>query len=172
MPESPTSGQAIVCTACGARLKPDANFCTTCGAAVGAAPGVSPQAASTRPAATGQSRQRRPWPWVIVAGIVVAVGLLAVVALTRPQPATTVPAAGQPAAIAPQQDLPYPDVPRISPVDAKAQLDSGQAVIVDVRGDAYYQAAHVDGAVSIPLTQIEKGQHDLPKDAEIILYCT
>jgi hypothetical protein len=109
---------------------------------------------------------------VIVAGVVVVVGLLAVVALSRPKPATTRPAASQSAAIAPQQDIPYPDVPRISPVDAKAQLDSGQAVVVDVRGDPYYQAAHVAGAVSIPLTQIEAGQHELPKNAEIVLYCT
>jgi hypothetical protein len=108
----------------------------------------------------------------MVAAIALALGLLGVLALDRPEPTVTAPAADGPAVAAPQQDVPYPTVPRISPTDAKARLDAGQAVIVDVRGDPYYQTAHADGAMSIPLLQIEAGQHELPKNAEILLYCT
>jgi 3-mercaptopyruvate sulfurtransferase SseA len=109
---------------------------------------------------------------VIVAGVVAIIGLLTVLAFTRLAPVTTFPAEGQPAVVAPQQDIPYPDVPRISPADTKAKLDSGLAVVVDVRAAQYYQAAHIDGALSIPLGQLEAGQHQLPKNAEIITYCT
>jgi 3-mercaptopyruvate sulfurtransferase SseA len=103
---------------------------------------------------------------------VAVVGLLAVLALIRQEPAATPTVAGGPPVVAPQQDIPYPKVPRISPADAKARLDSGQAVVVDVRATQYYQAAHIDGALSIPLSQLEAGQHELPKNAEIITYCT
>ena len=174
MSDSPSSGQARICTSCGALLKPDANFCTACGAAVGSTRPISAPSASGPSNASSQAPRRgSPWPWVIAVGVVAVIGLVAVLVLSRGEPATAVPAPSQPAAVtAPQQDIPYPDVPRISPADAKAQLDSGQAVIVDVRGAQYYQAAHIDGAVSIPLDQIEAGQHDLPKNAEIITYCT
>ena len=66
------------------------------------------------------------------------------------------------------------EVPRISVEDAKAALDSGQAVIVDVRSAQSYAASHVAGAVSIPLTNIDSEVNNLPldKDRWIITYCT
>jgi rhodanese-related sulfurtransferase len=47
------------------------------------------------------------------------------------------------------------DVPRISVQDAKTALDSGQAVIVDVRSTEAYMNRHVTGTVSIPLDRFE-----------------
>jgi predicted sulfurtransferase len=82
------------------------------------------------------------------------------------------------ACTASQNDLNIPrtedDVPRISVQDAKAALDSRQAVIVDVRSAQSYTASHVAGAVSIPLTNIESGVNNLSlqKDQWIITYCT
>src|SRR5512141_1074651 len=47
------------------------------------------------------------------------------------------------------------DVPRISPEQAKAALESGAAIIVDVRSKEAYNAEHIAGSISIPLTEIE-----------------
>ena len=66
------------------------------------------------------------------------------------------------------------EVPRVTVEEAKAAFDSGEAIIVDVRSQAAYEASHVDGALSIPLNEFETniGGIDLPKDRQIITYCT
>ena len=172
MSDSPSPGPAQSCSKCGAQLKPDASFCTACGAAVTAAQpiGVTPTTGTPQPAKS-QPRGSSPRLWLIIGGAVLIIGLLAALLLNRQEPVTTLsPATEPPASV--QQDIPYPDVPRVSPIDAKARQDTGQAVVVDVRDAEYYQAAHVDGAVSIPLGEVEAGRHELPKNAEIITYCT
>jgi len=76
----------------------------------------------------------------------------------------------------PQGDIPQTeaDVPRISVEDAKAALDGGKAIIVDVRSAESYAAGHAAGAISIPLTGIEANPAGLSLDKEqwIITYCT
>jgi 3-mercaptopyruvate sulfurtransferase SseA len=66
------------------------------------------------------------------------------------------------------------DVPRISVKEAKPALDSGKAIIVDVRSAESYAASHAVGAISIPLTEIEADPAGLGLDKEqwIITYCT
>jgi predicted sulfurtransferase len=66
------------------------------------------------------------------------------------------------------------EVPRVSVEDAKAALDSGEAVIVDVRSDAAYEASHVAGAINIQLGEFETNPAgiELEKDQWIITYCT
>ncbi len=65
-------------------------------------------------------------------------------------------------------------VPRISVKEAKAALDSGQAILVDVRSADSYKSAHAAGAISIPLENFENniGSLSLEKDEWIITYCT
>jgi len=65
-------------------------------------------------------------------------------------------------------------VPRVAVQDAKAALDSGQAVIVDVRSPDAYAAGHIAGAISISLGEIESnpGGLALDKNEWIITYCT
>jgi len=65
-------------------------------------------------------------------------------------------------------------VPRVTVEDAKAALDSGEAVIVDVRGPDFFADGHAAGAISIPLGLIESNASglDLDKDQWIITYCT
>jgi 3-mercaptopyruvate sulfurtransferase SseA len=65
-------------------------------------------------------------------------------------------------------------VPRINVQDAKAALDSGQAIIVDVRSVDSYKAGHAVGAKSIPLENFENniGGLSLDKNQWIITYCT
>lgn len=58
--------------------------------------------------------------------------------------------------------------------EAKAALDSGEAVIVDVRSDAAFAVSHVAGAMNIQLGEFETQPTDLnlEKDRWIITYCT
>lgn len=66
------------------------------------------------------------------------------------------------------------DVPRISVSEAKAALDAGSAILVDVRSVESYTASHAAGAMSIPLALIETSVNDLSleKNQWIITYCT
>lgn len=65
-------------------------------------------------------------------------------------------------------------VPRIKPQDAKAALDSGQAILIDVRSVEAYAERHAAGAKSIPLDNFELNidKLSLEKDQWIITYCT
>jgi hypothetical protein len=66
------------------------------------------------------------------------------------------------------------EVPRV-PLDiAKAAIDTGEAIVVDVRSAEAYQASHIPGAISIPLQDIEANPTGLKldKDQWIITYCT
>ena len=71
----------------------------------------------------------------------------------------------------PQTDA---EVPRVSVQDTLAALQSGEAVIVDVRSAESYAESHIAGAISIPLDviQTDPASLDLDKDQWIITYCT
>src|SRR5688500_3882340 len=83
---------------------------------------------------------------------------------TKPGPQTP------PAAQAPAN--PVAEAPRISVADAKKAIDSGKAVLVDVRSAAAYQQEHPKGAISLPTPEIAARMSELPKDKQIITYCT
>jgi 3-mercaptopyruvate sulfurtransferase SseA len=68
--------------------------------------------------------------------------------------------------------IPYPNVPRISLDETKSKLDSGQAVLVDVRSRNSYDQSHAVGAISIPEEEVGSHLNELPRDKEIVLYCT
>lgn len=75
-----------------------------------------------------------------------------------------------------QNDIPQTEaeVPRVSAGDAKAALDSGEAVIVDVRNAEAYAESHIAGAIFIPLGDFETNLASVPLDKNqwIITYCT
>jgi len=62
-------------------------------------------------------------------------------------------------------------VPRISLEAAKASLDAGTAVLVDVRTAAAYEQSHAVGAISMPSNEVETRYKELPADKQLILYC-
>jgi hypothetical protein len=66
------------------------------------------------------------------------------------------------------------EVPRVSLEDARAAIESGEAIVVDVRSDAAYAVSHIPGAINIPLGEIESNPTGLTLDKEtwIITYCT
>ena len=107
------------------------------------------------------------------------IGLLVLLTLTVSACSTTPPAAPtvmlEPAS-PPAEGLPQTEaqVPRVTVEEAKAALDNGTAVIVDVRILESFVAQHIQGALSIPLTGIEADPAGvkLDKDKWIITYCT
>jgi hypothetical protein len=166
MPEDLSNEFARYCVQCGAALRSNAQFCTACGAP---APGVSSTPA--RPAKATGSKLSRTW---LVAGAVV---LLAVVAAglvwfndwQQPAPSAAVAIPTAPVA---SQDIPYPNVARVSPENAHMSAMSGEAVIVDVRGQEFYDMGHARGAISLPLDQLPARFSELPKDKAVLFYCT
>ena len=60
----------------------------------------------------------------------------------------------------------------ISGNELLARLRAGEPlVVVDVRPVEEYQAAHVAGAVSIPLEELNQRLRELPRNREIVAYC-
>jgi DNA-binding transcriptional ArsR family regulator len=56
--------------------------------------------------------------------------------------------------------------------ELRARLKAGEPLLMlDVRPTEEYQAAHVVGAVSIPLEELEQRLRELPHDREIVAYC-
>ena len=54
----------------------------------------------------------------------------------------------------------------------RARLKTGEPLLMlDVRPAEEYQAAHLAGAVSIPLEELEQRLRELPRDREIVAYC-
>jgi rhodanese-related sulfurtransferase len=59
-------------------------------------------------------------------------------------------------------------------VDRRRLLErvrAGEVTVLDVRPAEEYRAAHIAGAVSVPLKELQKHLGGLPKDREIIAYC-
>jgi 3-mercaptopyruvate sulfurtransferase SseA len=83
----------------------------------------------------------------------------------------TEPVSTQPPANLPETDA---EVPRVPADQAKAAFDSGDAVIVDVRGADAYARSHITGALEVSLSAIQTDPASLPLDKNkwIITYCT
>lgn len=66
------------------------------------------------------------------------------------------------------------NVPRVSIEKARVAVESGTAIIVDVRSKQAYDASHVAGAINIQLGEFETNISGiaLDKDQWIITYCT
>ena len=87
--------------------------------------------------------------------------------------ANNAPAA--PSATAPQAPVPQPpadNVRRVTVDELKQLLAENKAVVIDVRGDAAYNAAHIKGSIMIPAAEIDKHANELPKDKLIVTYCS
>lgn len=51
------------------------------------------------------------------------------------------------------------------------RMDSGNVVIIDVRPHEEYEAGHIEGAMSMPIHELNKHLMDLPRDQQIVAYC-
>lgn len=68
--------------------------------------------------------------------------------------------------------IPFPSVPRISLADAKAAHELGNAIFMDVRGEPWYSNGHIQGAVSVPESEVEAFLDQFAPQDWIITYCT
>jgi rhodanese-related sulfurtransferase len=60
----------------------------------------------------------------------------------------------------------------IGKVDAfKEILDTGEAVVIDVREVAEYDEGHIPGAINIPLRTLAQNLDKIPADKPVITYC-
>ena len=69
-------------------------------------------------------------------------------------------------------DIPYPEIPRVSLAEARAAFESQGATFVDVRGSEFYAQAHIPGAVSLPESELSTRLGELDPFSWIITYCT
>jgi len=51
------------------------------------------------------------------------------------------------------------------------RVRAGEVTLLDVRPAEEYRAAHITGAVSVPLKELESRLASLPKDREVVAYC-
>lgn len=51
------------------------------------------------------------------------------------------------------------------------RVRSGEVTVLDVRPVEEYQAGHIPGARSIPISALQARLHEVPKDREIVAYC-
>jgi len=81
-------------------------------------------------------------------------------------------AAGGIAAQTPAPADPTAEAPRISVAEARKALDAGKAILVDVRSSMSYDQEHAKGSINLPLYDLPSRAAELPKDKQIITYCT
>jgi rhodanese-related sulfurtransferase len=63
------------------------------------------------------------------------------------------------------------EVDGIDSEELAARLERGDVVLVDVRPPEEYAAGHIEGAISVPLAELERRLGELPGDREVIAYC-
>lgn len=59
----------------------------------------------------------------------------------------------------------------ISADELLARLKNGDAILLDARPAAEYEAAHLPGAISMPWYEVAQRQQELPPDKLIVAYC-
>lgn len=84
---------------------------------------------------------------------------------------TSAPQFAPPAPSATAND-PVAKITRIAPEDVRPKHTRNEVTVIDVRDAASYAAAHIPGALHIPLARIEGEIQYLPKDKQIVTYCS
>jgi rhodanese-related sulfurtransferase len=66
-------------------------------------------------------------------------------------------------------------IARITPEELKRRLDAGETLmIVDVRDRLDFEAepAIIPGALHLTTEELERRHHEIPRERDIVLYCT
>ena len=80
-------------------------------------------------------------------------------------------------AIEPPADFKIPastsEVPRLTAEELKKLLDAGEEIVVaDTRGKTSYDYQHLAGAISVPENEVNSHLNELPKNKDIVFYCS
>ncbi len=76
-----------------------------------------------------------------------------------------------PAAAQAARGLLGPDSVPVGRAELRDRLARGAAVVIDVRPSAEYAAGHIEGALGIPVDELETRLAELPDAVEIVAYC-
>ena len=71
-----------------------------------------------------------------------------------------------------EASIPYPEINRVSLLDAKKAFDDQSALFLDVRSESSYETSHIQGAKNIPADKLEMSLDQLDPNQWIITYCT
>jgi 3-mercaptopyruvate sulfurtransferase SseA len=70
------------------------------------------------------------------------------------------------------EDIPYPEIARVSIENARAALESGDATLLDVRSADAFAGMRIAGEVNIPVAELGARLDELDPQKWIIPYCT
>lgn len=114
-----------------------------------------------------RKKKSNPVPVILMAlgGLLFMSAIIALALQPRPAVAPT-------AQVADHEEETYPEIQRVTLEEAKAALDEGKAVFVDVRGPSAFAAGHIPDSLSIPLNELETRLSELNPEDWIITYCT
>ncbi|WP_422124291.1 sulfurtransferase TusA family protein [Planococcus sp. X10-3] len=59
----------------------------------------------------------------------------------------------------------------VTNAELQEQLESGEVIVLDVREPAEYAFGHIEGAVSIPLGELENRTQELDAEKEVVVIC-
>lgn len=152
------------CSQCGAKLEVQARFCHQCGTQVSPMPKQETQTQLQR---KGHNKLGISTLALIIGGLLLIAGAMFSL-FARPVSAPEVTSSDD----HDETGIPYSEVERLSLAQAKARYDNGTAVFVDVRTQEDYESAHISGAISMPLAELQARYRELPEDMEILTYCT
>jgi len=130
------------------------------------------RASARRQSKRAQSATVSPYIPILVGLVLVVVALGILLSLDSWRTTSAESAANATALPMSTQEIPYPDVPRISVQEARDRLDRGEIVMVDVRSEASYDTLHIEGAVSMPEAEILDRLGELNPESVLVLYCT
>jgi flagellar basal body-associated protein FliL len=138
---------------------------------------MAKKTSSKRSSSASRKRKRRSstssWIIPVIVGVVVVAVIVGAIVSLGGQP-DAADASGQVSTAGAQSttSLPYPDVQRISLEETTQKMESGEAVLVDVRSRSSYDNAHAAGAISVPEDEVDARLSELPRDKLLIFYCT
>jgi hypothetical protein len=123
-------------------------------------------------ARTGRQQGKSLLIPIVVAVVVVALVVGIILSIEGGTPTSANSSQGDTALPLNTGSVPNPDVPRISLEEAQSKLAQSEAILIDVRSRESFEKSHAVGAISIPEDEMGARLSELPRDKEIILYCT
>jgi rhodanese-related sulfurtransferase/DNA-binding transcriptional ArsR family regulator len=64
-----------------------------------------------------------------------------------------------------------PDIEQVGKAELLRRAHAGEVMVLDVRPALEYNAAHIPGAVSIPIDELAARLAEIPADTEVVAYC-
>ena len=156
------------CPNCGAEVAANARACPACGAQL-RQPAQARRERAAPPRRRGRRGRSRPaWPLTLLVGgglVLIAAALLILLMQQTP-------GRNQLPAEVSDPNIPYPDVPRLPVAQAREGHQTGAILFVDTRSAENFEIAHIPGAISLPSGANDAAYTALPRDVQIVTYCT